>query len=55
MLEENRWVEARNALDGLANFVIDAGFDGDGIDLSFLNSNDKFLFKDEISNIQVGL
>jgi hypothetical protein len=44
MADENRWVEARNALDGLANVVIDSGFDADGIDLSFLNSNDKFSF-----------
>jgi len=44
MADENRWVEARNALDGLASAVIDSGFDADGIDLSFLNSNDKFSF-----------
>ncbi|KAF8074655.1 hypothetical protein FPV67DRAFT_1408199 [Lyophyllum atratum] len=51
MADENRWVEARNALDGLANVVIDSGFDADGIDMSFLNSNDKFLFKNEIQSV----
>jgi len=53
MAEEDRWIEARNALDGLANFVIDSGFDTDGIDLSFLNSNNKFAFKDEMRDMQV--
>lgn len=41
---ENRWEEARNALDGLANYCITSGFDTDGIDLSFLNSSAKFSF-----------
>jgi len=51
MAEENRWVEARNALDGLSSYVIDSGFDANGIDLCFLNSNNKFLFKDEVRDV----
>jgi uncharacterized protein YegL len=40
-----RWTEAKNALSGLANYIIDKGWDSDGIDLCFLNSNDLFKFK----------
>ncbi|KAG5652532.1 hypothetical protein H0H81_004689 [Sphagnurus paluster] len=47
MADENRWVEARNALNGLASVVIDSGFDSDGIDLSFLNSNEKLRFSSD--------
>lgn len=52
MAEENRWVEAGNALNGLANTIIDYGFDSDGIDLSFLNSDSKFSFS-EIHEVTV--
>lgn len=38
MGEENRWVEANNALVGLTHAIFDAGFVRDGIDLSFLNA-----------------
>ncbi|GLB43328.1 putative von Willebrand factor type A domain [Lyophyllum shimeji] len=51
MADENRWVEARNALDGIANVVIDKGFDANGIDLSFLNSDALFRFRDEVRDI----
>jgi hypothetical protein len=47
MADENRWVEARNALNGLANVVIDSGFDSDGIDLTFLNSTEKLRFSSD--------
>lgn len=46
MAQENRWVEAGNALNGLANYCLESGFDCDGIDLSFLNSNNKFLWSE---------
>jgi hypothetical protein len=49
-----RWTEAKNALDGLANYIIDKGWDSDGIDLRFLNSTTLFQFKD-INGIQVRL
>ncbi|KXN89311.1 hypothetical protein AN958_05884 [Leucoagaricus sp. SymC.cos] len=38
-MKGERWTEAKNALDGLANYIIDRGWDSDGIDLRFLNSN----------------
>ncbi|KAF8636271.1 hypothetical protein AX16_011041 [Volvariella volvacea WC 439] len=50
-MKGDRWTEARNALDGLANYIIDKGWDSDGIDLRFLNSNNLFQFKD-ITGVQ---
>ncbi|TFK34501.1 hypothetical protein BDQ12DRAFT_689699 [Crucibulum laeve] len=51
-MQGDRWTEARNALDGLANYIIDNGWDSDGIDLRFLNSNDLFRFKGEVNGVQ---
>jgi hypothetical protein len=39
---------------GLANYIIDKGWDSDGIDLCFLNSNSLFQFK-TLTGIQVRL
>ena len=49
-----RWTEAKNALSGLANYIIDRGWDSDGIDLCFLNSQDLFQFR-TLTGIQVRL
>jgi hypothetical protein len=51
-MQGERWTEAKNALDGLANYIIDKGWDSDGIDLRFLNSTSLFQFKD-LNGIQV--
>ena len=51
-MKGEQWNEAKNALNGLASYVIESGWDSDGIDLRFLNSNDKFKLKD-ISYIEV--
>ncbi|KAJ3505376.1 hypothetical protein NLJ89_g7449 [Agrocybe chaxingu] len=51
-MQGERWTEARNALDGLANYILERGWDSDGIDLRFLNSNDLFQFKD-LTGVQV--
>lgn len=51
-MQGERWTEAKNALDGLANYVIDKGWDSDGIDLRFLNSTNRFAFSD-INGVQV--
>jgi len=51
-MQGDRWTEAKNALDGLANYIIDKGWDSDGIDLRFLNSTNLFQFKD-LNGIQV--
>jgi len=53
-MKGNSWTEARNALDGLTNYIIENGWDSDGIDLRFLNSNNLFQFKD-LNGIQVRL
>lgn len=53
-MQGNRWTEAKNALDGLANYILDKGWDSDGIDLRFLNSTTRFQFKD-LNGIQVRL
>ena len=53
-MKGNSWTEARNALDGLANYILESGWDSDGIDLRFLNSNNLFQFKD-LNGIQVCL
>jgi uncharacterized protein YegL len=45
-MQGERWTEAKNALDGLANYIIERGWDSDGIDLCFLNSTNLFQFKD---------
>jgi len=50
-MKGDRWTEAKNALNGLANYVIQNGWDSNGIDLSFLNSTSKFNFA-QISNLQ---
>jgi len=50
-MQGERWTEAKNALDGLANYVIDKGWDSDGIDLRFLNSTNRFAFSD-INGVQ---
>lgn len=52
-MKGDKWNECRNALDGIANVVIDRGFDSNGIDLRFLNSNDLFRFRDEVNDVQV--
>ena len=53
-MQGERWTEAKNALDGLANYIIEKGWDSDGIDLYFLNSNNLFQFK-SLTGIQVRL
>ncbi|KAF8664854.1 hypothetical protein AX16_000695 [Volvariella volvacea WC 439] len=45
------WSEAKNALDGLANYILENKWDSDGIDLRFLNSDNLFQFK-ELSGVQ---
>jgi hypothetical protein len=46
MAQDNKWTEAGNALNALANYCLESGFDCDGIDLSFLNSNNKFIWSE---------
>ena len=53
-MQGERWTEAKNALNGLANYIIDQGWDSDGIDLCFLNSSNLFQFK-SLTGIQVRL
>lgn len=49
MANDNKWTELNNALIGISGTAID--YDADGIDLYFLNSNDKFKFRDEIHGV----
>lgn len=51
MKADNKWTELNNALIGISNTAID--YDADGIELFFLNSDNKFVFKDEIRGVQV--
>lgn len=54
-MKGERWTEASNALNNLANWIIDNGWDSDGIDLRFLNHNGTFSFKSQLVNgVQVG-
>lgn len=50
MAEGSKWTELNNALIGISGTAID--YDADGIDLYFLNSNDKFKFRDEIHGVE---
>jgi hypothetical protein len=49
-MKGERWTEAGNALNNLTNWIIDHGWDSDGIDLRFLNHNSTFAFKTELVN-----
>lgn len=55
MANDNKWIECRNALIGISAKTIEMGFDSDGIDLCFLNSNATFKFKDEVQGVQVSI
>ncbi|KAG5969777.1 hypothetical protein E4U19_000139, partial [Claviceps sp. Clav32 group G5] len=49
-MKGDRWREATQALNNLSNYIIENGWDSDGIDLRFLNSNTIFKFRDELVN-----
>ncbi|KAH6917776.1 hypothetical protein BKA70DRAFT_1455591 [Coprinopsis sp. MPI-PUGE-AT-0042] len=49
-MKGDRWTEAGNALNNLANWIIDHGWDSDGIDLRFLNHQSTFSFRTELVN-----
>ncbi|KAF9462373.1 hypothetical protein BDZ94DRAFT_1219772 [Collybia nuda] len=49
-MQGQRWTEATQALNNLANWIIDNGWDSDGIDIYFLNSNYIFRGKTELVN-----
>lgn len=49
MKNDNKWTELNNALIGISGTAID--YDADGIDLYFLNSNNKFKFREEIHGV----
>lgn len=51
MKEDNKWTELNNAIISISNTAID--YDADGIDLFFLNSDEKFVSKDELKGVQV--
>lgn len=49
MANDSKWTELNNALIGISGTAID--YDADGIDLYFLNSNNKFKFREEIHGV----
>lgn len=49
-MQGDRWREASQALNNLSNWIIDNGWDSDGIELRFLNSNTLFSYRQEFVN-----